>query len=122
MEIITIATLGFLLSVKHTICDLALQRLFPAEKKYYFDPPAHIHYFHHAVGSLLAGCILGWQFAVLIAAIDYVAHWNIDYIKTKIRDHYNMVSTEDRYWVLQTADQALHFATYYLFVLIAITW
>lgn len=122
MELVTLATFAFLLSLKHTVCDLALQRLFPAEKKYYFNVPAHTHYFHHGLGSFLAGLMFGWPFALLIGLIDYFAHWNIDYGKTIIRDHYNMQSSEDRYWVLQTIDQALHFATYYCFVLLAISW
>lgn len=121
-DVYVIATLLLLLSVKHTICDLAIQRLFPAEKKFYFNPPAHIHYFHHGLGSFLAGLIIGVPFAVLIGVIDYFAHWHIDYAKTLIREKYNMKSSEDRYWLLQAADQTLHFATYYLIALIAITW
>ena len=121
MELITVATFAFLLTVKHTVCDLALQRLFPADKKFYFDPPAHTHYFHHGLGSFLVGLMFGWPFALLIGAIDYFVHWHVDYTKTIIRDHYNMQPTEDRYWVLQTFDQALHFFTYYCFVLLAIS-
>ena len=121
MELITLATFAFLLTVNHTICDLALHRLFPADKKFYFNPPAHIHYFHHGLGSFLAGLMFGVPFAVTIGVIDYFAHWQIDYVKTVIRDKYNMISSEDRYWFLQTADQALHFFTYYCFVLLAIS-
>jgi len=122
MELVTLATFAFLLTIKHTVCDLALQRLFPADKKFYFDPPAHTHYFHHGLGSFLVGLMFGVPFAVAIGVIDYFAHWHIDYAKTIVRDKYNMISSEDRYWVLQTADQALHFATYYCFVLLAISW
>jgi hypothetical protein len=122
MELITIATFAFLLTVKHTVCDLALQRLFPADKKFYFNAPAHTHYFHHGLGSFLVGLMIGLPFALLIGVIDYFLHWHIDHFKTLIRDHYKMISTEDRYWVLQTVDQALHFSTYYVFVLIAISW
>ena len=120
MDLTTLATFAFLLTLKHTICDLALQRLFPANKIFYFDPPAHVHYFHHGLGSLLCGLIIGWQFALIIGVIDYFAHWHIDYTKTLVREKYNMISSEDRYWVLQTVDQALHFATYYVFVLMSI--
>ena len=122
MDLITLATFAFLLTVKHTVCDLALQRIFPADKKFYFDPSAHIHYFHHGIGSFLIGLMLGLPFAILIGVIDYIVHWHVDYTKTIVRDHYNMISTQDRYWVLQTVDQALHFATYYCFVLLAIWW
>ena len=121
MELVTLATFAFLLTIKHTVCDLALQRLFPADKKFYFNPPAHTHYFHHGLGSFLVGLMFGVPFAVAIGVIDYFAHWQIDYAKTVIRDKYNMQPEEDRYWVLQTVDQALHFFTYYCFVLIAIS-
>jgi len=120
MELVTLATFAFLLTVKHTICDLALQRVFPADKKFYFNPAAHTHYFHHSLGSFLCGLMFGIEFALVIGLIDYFLHWHIDHFKTLIRDHYKMVSTQDRYWVLQTVDQALHFATYYMFVLMAI--
>ena len=121
MELITLATFAFLLTIILTLCDLALHRLFPSVNKFYFDPPAHIHYFHHGLGSFLVGLMFGWPFGLLIGVIDYFVHWHVDYIKTIIRDHYNMQPTEDRYWVLQTVDQALHFFTYYCFVLIAIS-
>ena len=65
--------------------------------------------------------MFGVPFAVAIGVIDYFAHWHIDYAKTIVRDKYNMQPEEDRYWVLQTIDQALHFFTYYCFVLIAIS-
>jgi hypothetical protein len=120
MELATLATFAYLLTVKHTVCDLALQRLYSADKKRYFDPGAHTHYFHHGLGSLLCGLVVGIEFALLIGVIDYIAHWHIDHYKTRIRIHYNMQSSENRYWILQTLDQALHFSTYYIFVLMSI--
>ena len=121
MELVTLATFAFLLTVKHTICDLAIQRLFPADKKFYFNPPAHTHYFHHGIGSFLVGLMFGVPFAVAIGVIDYFAHWHIDYVKTLIKNHYELTTDNNAFWVLQSIDQALHFATYYLFLLIAIS-
>ena len=121
MELVTLATFAFLLTIKHTICDLAIQRLFPADKKFYFNPPAHTHYFHHGIGSLLVGLMFGVPFAVAIGVIDYFAHWHIDYVKTLIKNHYGLTTDNNAFWVLQSIDQALHFATYYLFLLIAIS-
>jgi hypothetical protein len=110
----------FLLMLKHTICDLAIQRLFPADKNIYLDKNAHIHYFHHAVGSFLVGLMLDVRFAIVISTIDYVFHWHIDHAKTKIRKHFNWTEKDNEYWVLQSFDQSLHFATYYLFAVLAI--
>ena len=121
MELVTLATFAFLLTIKHTICDLAIQRLFPADKKFYFNPPAHTHYFHHGIGSFFVGLMFGVPFAVAIGVIDYFAHWHIDYVKTLIKNHYGLTTDNNAFWVLQSIDQALHFATYYLFLLIAIS-
>ena len=121
MELVTLATFAFLLTVKHTICDLAIQRLFPADKKFYFNPPAHTHYFHHGFGSFLVGLMFGVPFAVAIGVIDYFAHWHIDYAKTLIKNHYGLTTDNNAFWVLQSLDQTLHFFTYYCFVLIAIS-
>jgi hypothetical protein len=121
MELVTLATFAFLLTIKHTICDLAIQRLFPADKKFYFNPPAHTHYFHHGFGSFLVGLMFGVPFAVAIGVIDYFAHWHIDYVKTLIKNHFELTTDNNAFWVLQSIDQALHFATYYLFLLIAIS-
>ena len=120
MELTTLATFAFLLTVKHTICDLALQRLFPADKKFYFNAPAHVHYFHHGIGSFLVVLIFSPYYAVAIGLLDYLIHWHVDHWKTLVRNHYGWTSEDDRFWILQTVDQTLHFLTYFLFVLLAI--
>jgi len=122
MELHTLALLSFLLAFKHSICDLAIQRLYFTDKSNYWDKVAHLHYFHHAVGSFLVGFIIGPQFAFTIAIIDYVLHWHIDYYKTLIRKALKLEETDYGFWVLQTADQAAHFLTYYCFLLLAIWW
>jgi len=118
----TVALLFFLLAFKHTICDLALQKLSWSNKSIYFDPEANKHYFHHGVGSFIVGFVIGWQYAVLISILDYFIHWQIDHLKTRVKNYLGYTDKDYGFWVLQTADQALHFATYYLFVLIAISW
>ena len=121
MDLVTLASFSFLLTLKHTICDLAVQRLFPSNKTIYFSKDAHIHYFHHGIGTFLAGLMFNVPFAFVIGIIDYILHWHIDYTKSIIRHKYSWTITDDEYWVLQTFDQALHFATYYLFLVMAIT-
>lgn len=118
----TLVIIFFLLAVKHTACDLAIQRLYHTDKSNYFDRVANLHYFHHGVGSFLVGLIIGWQYAVLIGIMDYLIHWQIDHVKTRIKKHLGYTDKDYGFWVLQTVDQALHFTTYYLFVLIAISW
>tara|TARA_E500000178_G_scaffold340056_1_gene382319 strand:- start:423 stop:797 length:375 start_codon:yes stop_codon:yes gene_type:complete len=120
MELITLATFAFLLTVKHTVCDLALQRLFPADKSFYFNKAAHTHYFHHGLGSFFIGLMFSPYFAVAIGLLDYLIHWHVDHWKTLVRNHYGWKQEQDQFWILQTCDQILHFLTYYLFVLLAI--
>ena len=116
MDLTILATFAFLLTLKHSICDLALQRLFPANKIFYFDPPAHVHYFHHGLGSLLCGLIIGWQFALIIGVIDYFAHWHIDYTKHRVQLYWNLGRKDKAFWWVTVVDQLLHFLTYYIFV------
>ena len=65
--------------------------------------------------------MFGVPFAVAIGVIDYFAHWHIDYVKTLIKNRFELTTDDNAFWVLQSIDQALHFATYYLFLLIAIS-
>jgi len=120
MELTTIATFAFLLTVKHTVCDLALQRLYPANKTFYFDQNAHTHYFHHGLASFLVGLMFSPYYAVAIGLLDYLIHWHVDYWKTLVKVRYNLSEKDHKFWILQTVDQSLHFLTYYLFVLLAI--
>ena len=118
----TILTFIFLLFAKHAICDLAIQRLFPSDKTKYFNKAAHLHYFHHAVGTWLAGLIIDVRFAFAIAIIDYLAHWHIDFSKSLIRVEFDLHNPDFKFWLLQSADQILHYLTYILLASYAITW
>jgi len=122
MDLNTLALLFFLYTIKHTLCDLALQKLSWSDKSIYFDKEANKHYFHHGVGSFLVGFVISWEYAVLVGIADYLIHWQIDHFKTRIKNYLGYTDRDYGFWVLQTADQALHFATYYCFVLLAISW
>ena len=122
MDPYSLAFLYLLFTLKHTVCDLALQKLEYSDKSRYFSAAANRHYQHHGIGSLLVGFTVGWQYAILVAILDYIIHWQIDYCKTIIKKRLELTERDYGFWVLQTADQALHFATYFLFVVIAITW
>lgn len=122
MDAHTIALLALLLSVKHTLCDLALQKLSYSDKSIYLGRQAHTHYLHHGLGSLLVGFLIDWQFAMLIGVVDYILHWHIDHAKTLVRKRLKYTDKDYEFWLLQTLDQTLHFATYYVFLLVAIRW
>jgi len=118
----TILTFIFLLFAKHAVCDLAIQRLFPSNKTQYFNKVAHLHYFHHGVGTFLVGLIIDVRFAFAIAIIDYLAHWHIDYTKSLVRAEFGWKEKDLQFWLLQSLDQILHYLTYILLASYAITW
>jgi hypothetical protein len=111
----TILIFLFFLFVKHAICDLAIQRLFPSDKTKYFNSQAHTHYFHHGVGTFLVGLMIDIKFAFAIGFIDYLLHWHIDYTKSLIRKSYGWKEKDLQFWCLQSVDQILHYLTYVFF-------
>ena len=82
------------LFIKHAFADLAIQRLFPSDKTQYLNKNAHTHYFHHGVGTFLAGLIIVVKFAFLIGFLDYLIHWHVDYYKSCLL--YTSPSPRDR--------------------------
>ena len=109
-----------ILFIKHAFADLAIQRLFPSNKTQYFNKNAHTHYFHHGVGTFLAGLIIDVKFAFLIGFLDYLIHWHVDYYKSLVRQHYGWTDRDLKFWVLQSFDQVLHYLTYILFVVLVL--
>ena len=88
----------FLLAIKHGVCDLALQALYcrPSNKHRYFSGRAHLHALHHGLGTLLVTVFFAsMPLALLLALMDYLLHWHIDFVKStlvKWQDEYNVVS------------------------------
>jgi hypothetical protein len=106
-----------LLLWKHAFVDLPLQRqLGPLEKQIYFGE-GHKHYVQHGIGTLLVSIpFFSFQTVILIAILDYIAHWHIDYFKHIItkNKYYPISERSIQWWYLTALDQALHFSTYIL--------
>ena len=112
----------FWLAIKHGVCDLALQAIYcrPANKHIYFSPTAHLHALHHVLGTLVVLLFFTAPFmAVALSLMDYIIHFNIDHIKSRLVKKYNWTPSGKMYWIATTVDQNLHFATYLLIVLLA---
>ena len=112
-------TIFFLLLIKHVIADLGLQSQLlwgrADEKNNYFGIGGHWHYLHHAMGSFLVFiCFLDAHTTLLLAVLDYVAHWHIDFTKHRINRYFNLVKKDIAWWWTATIDQILHFSTYFL--------
>ena len=113
--------LFLLYAIKHGFADLALQRYFVSgsSKETYFNKKAQLHYLHHSVlTAIISAFFFDIQIAVLLGIVDHLAHWHIDYAKTIVKLKYNIVESKKSFWLLQTADQSLHFITYYFLILL----
>lgn len=120
-------TIAFLLlCIKHFIADLYLQAIYikPSLKYIYFDVKSHKHYAHHAaLSAVVFGVCWGWWWVAAVAfVVDYITHWHVDFGKTRIARYLEWTEQSNRkgYWVLQTADQILHFLIYYVMVWCAV--
>ena len=69
------------------------------------------HSGHHALGTLLCtyAATRSWSISFLAAAIDFVCHYHIDYVKTRFgpKD-----VTHPYFWRWFGIDQAAHMLTY----------
>jgi len=108
-----------LLGVKHTFADLWLQFFLGKQNKTSYFGNAHLHYAHHGVGTLLVMFwFVPWHLAIACALFDYILHWHIDWAKTNYQNFMNITrnSNAGHFWFVQSVDQSLHFATYYIIV------
>jgi len=110
-----------LLFIKHAWIDLGLQPTsYPQGKgKFnYFGLYGHLqHYIPHGLGTVLVlSFFTDLRTALICGLIDWFLHWHIDYAKTRTRAKFGWVRMDRMFWILNTVDQCLHFATYYLIV------
>ena len=111
----------FALLVKHAFCDLYLQfKKVPLDKTRYLGE-CHLHYFDHAILTFMVSYLflVPLEYCFLLSGIDYILHWHIDYIKTRVMKLFKISNSSMVYWLFQTFDQILHYATYLLIVYVA---
>ena len=109
------------LFIKHAIADLAIQSFrTPGDKSNLRNPKGWIHAFDHSVLTFVVIIIATLNFtnALLIALLDYVLHFLIDYIKTVIIKKYQWNIDSRKYWIAQSIDQMAHFSCYLIYVLL----
>jgi len=109
-----------LLLFKHAFADLPLQhKLRNIDKLKYFGN-GHIHYLHHGILTLLVSVFFTTPIlAIIIALIDYILHWHIDFCKHLIcKNKIRPVETNSIvWWYITAVDQCLHYSGYVLLVL-----
>lgn len=110
-----------LLMAKHTIADYFLQRMWMIQDKSIYGAPGGIwHAAIHGIGTVLVlvPFLVSNLLAIVLALLDAVIHYHIDYVKSNIWKKHQLDNTQTLYWVLQGVDQYLHFLTYALIIYI----
>lgn len=104
-----------LLATKHFIVDFPCQVAYQYKNKgTYGHPGGLLHSFLHALGTF---AILAWfvdpVLAALLAGIDGIIHYHIDWAKMNINHKFGWGSTtHEQFWWLLGFDQFLHSLTY----------
>lgn len=112
----------YLLTIKHAIADLHLQarlnnRGSKADLK---TPRLWIHCLDHAVLTFFVALfIVDIPLAIALSLLDFMAHFVIDYTKTRIQKHNGVGYDSKTYWFYASIDQAAHFTTYFAIVLLS---
>jgi hypothetical protein len=110
------------LQVKHLICDGPLQTLrMVEEKSYYGRLHGLLHAACHLAGTALVLAMFGlpMQGVAMLAVLDGVIHYHVDYFKNNAVRIKSWTTTDAPYWWAFTADQTLHHMTYVLLVWLA---
>lgn len=107
-----------LFAFKHFIVDFLLQKKYQyANKGIYGHPGGILHAILHGVGTFLCLIFFFPALAGLMAILDAVLHYHIDWAKTNINAHYGWgPTTHEEFWWLLGLDQLLHFLTYVLII------
>ena len=114
------AMLLFMLVVKHALADLVLQsRLISGDKSNLKSSKGYIHAGDHAVCTFIVLLFFtSFQNSVLIAMLDYVLHFIIDFTKTKLMRYYYIETNSKKFWIFQCVDKIAHYTCYFIYVLL----
>ncbi len=110
-EILLLLTL---LMLKHTVADFYIQKSFMFADKYIYGGKGGVtHATIHGLGTaIVLFSFFTPAIVLLVSLFDSLAHYHIDYAKSKIQKLKNYPTSDSRYWILFGTDQFLHFTTY----------
>lgn len=114
-------TMLVLLQIKHWYVDFVNQSMEEVHSKgIYGDGPGLEHSAKQGIGTLIAIlCVTGTDyiaFAAVLAFIDFVLHYHIDWAKININKRKNYTVKDSEFWMWLGFDQLLHQLTY-LFII-----
>ena len=106
----------FWLFVKHFICDFPLQA-YPwmyRNKGTYLHLGGIAHAGIHALGTLLVLAPFVGSLAIILAIVDMLVHYHIDWAKMNISKRFDLQpNNSERFWILLGFGQLLHHLTYF---------
>lgn len=114
----------FLLQFKHLFADFYMQTPRMLRDRGVYRHMGRVqHAGLHGVGSLVALVLVGVPLglALLIAFVEWVVHFHIDWAKGRWSDHTGHGPEEAGYWRAFGVDQALHQWTYLVIVWVVIS-
>ncbi len=116
----TIFLLLCLLQIKHMFADFYLQtpKMLSGRGEYFHMGRAQ-HAAVHVIGSVVIFLAVGspLSFVLIIAALEWIIHFNIDFAKANYSDKKKLQPTQAAYWRAAGLDQCLHNLTY-----VAMVW
>lgn len=101
------------LVIKHFVVDLGMQQYLGPRPKHEYLGSGHRHYLEHAIFTAFIALFFVPKFAIVIAVLDYVAHWHIDWGKHHINRWLRFEPRSQYWWWLMVVDQIAHMLTYY---------
>jgi hypothetical protein len=105
------------LMLKHTLADYFLNRKYMGKDKHLYLKGGKLHSFTHFYTCLFTLLFfVEPDIAVACALIDGLAHYHIDWTKSKIIQKYKLFYNGVTLRTLIGVDQLLHFLTYILIV------
>jgi hypothetical protein len=111
----TILFLFTLLILKHFLADFVFQTNTMVMEKGTYGARGGIQ--HSAIHAVLTGLVFYAVFTdffsiVLIAFIDGVVHYHIDWAKMNINKNKNLTPADEAFWFWLGLDQLMHYLTY----------
>ncbi|SMO88232.1 DUF3307 domain-containing protein [Ruegeria faecimaris] len=116
----TVLLMLCLLQIKHMFADFYLQtpKMLSGRGEYFHWGRAQ-HAAVHVIGSVLVFLVFGTPlpFIVIIAGLEWIVHFNIDFAKASYSDKKQLMPTQAAFWRAAGLDQCMHNLTY-----VAMVW
>ena len=119
-----VLTVSMMLQVKHFVADFLLQPPYMWKNKGTYGHPGGIWHagFHGLLTVLiLFACISPWR-AIVIAAVEIIAHYHIDWAKMRLNAYAGWKCNEHpQFWLLLGIDQLMHQLCYIIILALVAT-